>query len=467
MSGVSVMELRANAVRITALAWTLAALVLLLVSPESGAAEEFDKYKLEAVSTELSSTQAGAHADFTVDFELSENTAENRPWGLTRDVIVHLPPGMIGNPQPFPRCTLAQLGETPEESECPQDSQVGLSEVTVAGQINSTVQEPVYNMTSPGGDVVARLGLFGGLYPALINVRIDPDDYSLIAALESAPAAAELISARTTLWGVPAAKSHDEERLTPAEAAHPELPPGGRPSGQPEVPFLSNPTDCSLAREITVTVRSYQVPDAPSTMSAPFPQISGCEKLDFKPTFTATATNSEAFAPTGLDAIVRIPQNEAPLGNATSTLRGATVTLPQGFTVNPAAGDGLAACSAAEIGFGTTNPSACPAASKIGSAELEVPALEHTLKGAIYQRTPEPGHLLRFWLATDEQGVHLKLPAEIEANPLTGQITTHFDGIASLGGNPQVPVEVVRLHIFGGPRAPLATPGSILIMWVV
>ena len=54
--------------------------------------------------------------------------------------------------------------------------------------------------------------------------------------------------------------------------------------------------------------------------------------------------------------------------------------------------------------------------------------------------------------------MHLKLPAEIEPNPLTGQLTTVFDGIAALGGLPQVPVAELRLHVFGGPRAPLATP---------
>jgi hypothetical protein len=136
------------------------------------------------------------------------------------------------------------------------------------------------------------------------------------------------------------------------------------------------------------------------------------------------------------------------------------VTLPPGLTVNPAAGDGLAACSSDQVGFEKAEPAHCPDAAKIGSAEIEVPALEHTLHGAVYQRTPEPGHLFRFWLVTDEQGVHLKLPAEIHANPLTGQLTTVFAGIPSLGGNPQVPVEELRLSVFGGPRAPLATPAS-------
>jgi len=441
--------------RLTAALGGLLVLGIFCAGPAS-AAEEFDKYALESVSAQLSTNQAGAHADLTTSFELTEQGGE--PYARTRDIFVSLPPGVIGNPQKFPRCSVAQLGNLPEDSECPQDAQVGVAEISLA-EIGTFV-EPVYNMYSPGGDVVARLGLFAGPYRSLINVRVDPEDYSLVAAVEGAPSAARLLSAKTTLWGVPADESHDDLRLTPAEAQKHETPVGGRPSNQPEVPFLSNPTDCTLARWITVTAVSYQLPSKPSTMSAPFPQISGCAKLTFNPTFTAIPTNPEAAAPTGLDATLRIPQNEAPDDLATSTLKGAAVTLPAGLSINPAAADGLEACSSEQVGFGTTRTSACPAAAKIGSVEMEVPALEDTLEGAVYQRTPEAGHLFRFWLVADEQGVHLKLPAEIQANPLTGQLTTVFSGIPSLGGNPQVPFEELRLHVFGGPRAPLATPPS-------
>ena len=441
------------------LAAALAAALALFASPAS-ADKDFSEYRIESVSSSLSTNQAGAHADMTIGFELSATEeAKPKPFAFTRDIEVALPPGVIGNPQAFPRCSFAELGKNPEESECPQDAQVGVSEVTLAGTVNGTLIEPVYNMPSPGGEVVARFGLFAGLYPTVINVEVDPIDYSLVAKVEGASSAAEVIAAVTTLWGVPAAPQNDELRLTPQEAMERQLPAGGRESGQPEIPFLSNPTDCTTAREVAVTVTSYQEPNSPRSRSAPFPTIAGCQKLVFNPKFTATPTNPEAFAPTGLDATLTIPQDETPQGRATSTIKSAVVSLPPGMTINPAAGDGLAACSSEQVGFGTTDTSHCPDAAKIGSAEIEVPALERTLEGSVYQRTPEPGHLFRFWLVTDEQGVHLKLPAEITTNPLSGQVTTVFAGIDTLGGLPQVPVEEFRLHVFGGPRAPLATPG--------
>jgi hypothetical protein len=421
----------------------------------ASAADEFDKYALETVSASLTTNQAGAHADLTTYFKLSEK--KEAPYAQTRDIEVRVPPGLIGNPQGIPRCSVEDFGNLPEESECPFAAQVGVTEVTVGGRTKGTFVEPIYNMDPPGGDVVARLGFYAVGWPAFINIRVDPVDYSLIATIEGAPSAAGLREAKTTLWGVPAAPSHDGERMTPLEARNSETPPS-REAGIPEAPFLSNPTDCTLQRQITVTARSYQLPDAPSTMSAPFPQITGCQALQFNPRFSVVPTNPEASAPTGVEADLEIPQNESPQGRATSTLKSAVVTLPEGLTINPAAGTGLEACSADQVGFNKNEDAHCPDAAKIGSADIDVPALEHLLHGSVYQRTPEPGHLFRFWLVADEQGVHLKLPAEIEANPLTGQVTTLFLGLASLGGNPQVPVEDLKLHVFGGPRAPLSTP---------
>jgi hypothetical protein len=440
----------------------LAVVLLGIGASSAAAADEFEKYALKSVSTSLSDAQAGAHADFTTTFILTHTEiGDPNPYAFTRDLEVALPPGLTGNPQNIPTCTVVQLGGTPEESACPFESQVGVSEVVLgtAGGHGGSFLEPIYNMPSPGGDVVARLGFIAGAAPLFINVRVDPRDYSLVASIEDASAAAALIEATTTLWGVPAAENHDDQRLTPLEAPN-GPPPGGRDLETPEAPFLSNPTDCSLARQVTFTARSYQLPGAPSTLSAPLPKITGCGKLDFKPTFATAVTNPEASAPTGLDATLTIPQEEIWQGLATSTLRSAAVTLPEGLTINPAAADGLAACSPEQVGFGASRPSNCPDAAKIGAVELDVPALEHVLRGSVYQRTPEDKDLFRFWVVTDEQGVHLKLPAEIEPDQQTGRLTTVFLGIPTLGGNPQLPFSELRLHIFGGPRAPLSTPGS-------
>ncbi|MDX6635932.1 MAG: hypothetical protein QOF06_2135 [Solirubrobacterales bacterium] len=436
---------------------TLTASLLASVVAPAAAAEEFDKFGIESAFAELSNRQAGAHADVTIGVRLTREG--NAPYALPRDIEIKLPPGMIGNPQSVPRCTVNELGNGAGDSACPFESQVGMTEIRVLQPHPGVYDEPVYNMAPPkGSDVVARLGFIAAGWPAFINVRIDPVDYSVISTVEGVPSIAGLSEATTTLWGVPASPIHNEDRITPFEAANGGSPPDGREVQTPEAPFLSNPTDCSLKRQVKVTARSYQLPDQPVTAEVPFPDISGCGKLEFSPTFTATLTNPEASAPSGIETELVIPQDETPDGLATSTMRSARVSLPEGVTINAAAGDGLEGCSAEQVGYEKNEPSHCPGAAKIGSIEVEVPALEDTLHGAVYQRTPEPGHLFRFWVVSDEQGVHLKLPAEIETNPVTGQLTTVFSGIKALNGLPQVPFSSLRLSVFGGPRAPLATP---------
>jgi len=439
----------------------ITALGLTVWAVPAGAADEFEKYALQTVSASLSNTEAGAHADFTTTITLTHagTGGTSAPYALTRDIEVDMPPGLVGNPQAVPMCTVAQLGNLPNESECPLDSQIGITELTLGGTIRGTFTEPIYNMEPPrSGDIVARLGLFAAGWPAFINVRLDPSDYSLVASLEGLSSGAGLLEATTTIWGVPGSHAHDEQRLTPDEARKQESPPK-RETTLPEAPFLSNPTDCGSNRAITVKTRSYQLPKEVSVMSAPFPHIIGCSRLSFSINFTALPTSPEAAAPTGLDTELLIPQDETPQGRATSALKSAVVNLPKGMTINAAAADGLGACSSEQVGFGTRKPSACPPAAKLGSASMEVPALEEPLTASLYQRTPETDHLFRFWLVTDEQGVYLKLPAEIEADPFTGQLSAVFRGIDSLGGLPQVPFSNFKLNIFGGPRAPLVTPG--------
>lgn len=422
------------------------------------AAAEFEKYAIDSASVSLSSAQAGSHADMTIAFALAEKGGQ--AYALTRDLEFKLPPGVAGNPQAVPQCTISDLGNEPSESKCPIAAQVGIAEVRVGEPINNTFVEPIYNLKpSKTGNVIARFGFFAGPYPTFVNVRLDPTDYSVVAAVEGAPSGAPLINSTATLWGVPADPAHDEDRLTVAEGFEHTKPASGRAAGIPEAPFLSNPTDCSLQRQLTITARSYQLPGSPATKQVPFPEIGGCGKLSFEPSFSAIPTNPEAFAPSGLDAELTIPQDETPKGRATSTMKSSVVTLPEGFAINPAAGNGQEACSSEQVGFGMNVASACPDAAKIGSIEVDVPALEKILNGSVYLRTPEPGNLFRFWLVTDDQGVHLKLPAEVVLNPLTGQLSTVVSGISSLGGLPQLPFSSLRLHFPGGPRAPLATPG--------
>ena len=72
-----------------------------------------------------------------------------------------------------------------------------------------------------------------------------------------------------------------------------------------------------------------------------FGPIVGCDRLSMPASFTAEATTERAESPTGLNVNLDVKQTyENAYGLASSTLKRAVVTLPEGMTVNPSAGTG-------------------------------------------------------------------------------------------------------------------------------
>ncbi len=439
---------------------SLTALALLGVgAANAGAAEEFDKYALESVTAGLSTTQAGAHPDLTIGIEI--NRDGNTPYALTKDVEVRLPAGMAGNPKAAPTCTPEELGDGPEASACPFDTQVGTTRIRVIQPVPGVFNMPVYNMTTPKG-IVARLGFIAAAAPAFINVRLDPTDHTVVSTVEGISSASGLSGATTTLWGVPASPLHDEDRITPKEAIHGGAPPGGRAVDVPKKPFTLNPTECTQARQVTVTVTAYQLPGRFFTKSAPFPQITGCSLLEFNPTPTLSLTTSQASSGTGLTYELSLPDEglRIPTVNYDSEMKRGEVILPEGMTVNPSQAEGLGVCSEADLARETYNsgPNAgCPETAKIGSVIATSPVIDEKAEGALYIAKPYEnpfGSLIALYmvLRIPDRGVSVKLAGKVEPDPRTGQLITTFDDI------PQLPVSNFELHFREGARAPLITP---------
>ena len=99
---------------------------------------------------------AGAHPyQMTVDLgfptvHLSEEP-ELSGSGHPRDVQIELPRGLIGNPAATPvLCTEAEL-TTEEEPGCPQESVVGMIDLTTLVQGPGIETHPLYNMVAPPG----------------------------------------------------------------------------------------------------------------------------------------------------------------------------------------------------------------------------------------------------------------------------------------------------------------------------
>jgi hypothetical protein len=447
----------------TAVAFASLLVALLLGAAPASAEKDFTKYAIESAFAELSSVQAGAHADLATGFTLtSTDESPPHPQGFTRDVVVRLPPGLFGNPQAVPLCSLDEFGSG--LGSCAQDAQVGVAEVTLSGDAVKTFIEPIYNLETSSGDVAARFGFYAATYPTVINVRLDPVDNTLVAAVEGASAAAEPIGVTTTFWGVPAAPIHDALRLTPSEGLAGTLPPGGRKSGRAEVPFMTNPTDCLTQRQISYTAISYQLPDTPVSLSTPFPGIGGCELVEFNPDASARTTTSQGTSGTGLGYELDLPTKgfEFPNAYMGSEVKRAEVILPEGMSVNPSQALGLGVCTESDLARETYKSApdvGCPESSKIGTVRAHTPVLDRDAVGSLYVAKPYDnpfGSLLALYmvLKVPDRGVMVKLSGKVSLDPATGQITTVFDDI------PQLPVTSFELNFREGARAPLVTPAA-------
>jgi hypothetical protein len=436
----------------------------------------------------LSSGQAGAHPDFTTAFAFNQS-ALTEPVGSVKDVSLDLPPGLVVNPTATPRCDMARV----EVNGCPGDTAVGDATLVVAGggeELHGTVL--VFNI-APYADEPAAFA-FSVLG---ISVRLDgsvrgDNGYTAHVSVRNVSEILKVAGSLVTLWGVPA--DHNGPGSGPSPDLTAEIPARsfGGPGSGARVPLVTGPTGCEgPAGETLLAVDSWQEPGETfgelqlpdlshpgwARYALPAAAASGCEKLSFQPSLAVTPENTHAGQPTGYTVDLGVPQNENPDALATAALKDALVTLPPGTVLSPSAASGLQACSEAQVGLIGVEPTrfddepvSCPAASRIGSVQVETPLLEKPLKGSVYlaQQNTNPlwftgaplasanpfGSLFALYLLVEGAGVRLKLAGETYADPVTGQITTSFTG------NPPLPFSDLKLSLNGGSRAPLANPVS-------
>jgi hypothetical protein len=478
----------------------------------------------------ISFTQAGARPDsLTAAFEFEaesvynsfQNTHELAPTRDVKDVVVDLPPGLLGNPTAVPRCPLSQaLGRI---KRCPAVTQVGVAAVYFNGDTGFV--GPIVNVVPEAGQSAEFALENEAKFSALLTGHVvhTTGGYGLSVS-SNGIAGAGVTRVETTFWGVPSATAHDPERgrvcsrgrPSELETAKKVLPswacgegivpgeggsPGGEPSGEREIPFLTWPSDCATGPErATISADSWQEPGVYTSESATVPGVVGCNLLTFSPEIEVSPDTTMADEPVGLGVDLKVPQVEEGERLATPELRSAVVTLPEGMSISPGIVDGIRACNESgpeginftgaeseEIGLnGELQLAAghCPNASKVGEAEAITPLLSEPVKGSVYLARPGcggpqqaacteqdalDGNLYKLYLELGgtgplaNTGIHVKVPGEVEANPATGQLTTRFEGFQvgdppRFDGNPQLPFSELKVDLNSGPRSPIDNP---------
>jgi len=436
-------------------------------------------------------TQAGSHPyELTASLGFNISGREEPPSGESplanaapRDLEVQLPPGLIGDPNAVPRCSQRAFLER-EKLACPLDTQVGTVKPLFYGRFASAVF-PLYDLVPPPAEP-AELGFaiaHVGHVPIFLNLR-NRRGYGLAASLDQIPETGPFQGAILTLWGVPAAASHDLERegtrgegSQEGEVCQPTVKViGGAeeqqpcPSGAPARPFLTLPSQCqSPGLGLGVEYDSWQHPVRERFLQEPAlaQAITGCELLSFSPSLLLAPETTQAGAPSGYTIDVRMPQSEEPGALATPALRNAVVRLPAGVVLSPSAANGLQDCTPQQFEPpgaepGSSRPAECPSQSRIGAVKIATPLLASPLEGDVFLGAPEcapcspaaaqEGKLLRLLIQARQASATVKLEGAVSIDQATGALTASFDDL------PELPLEDVQLTLAGGQNAPLANP---------
>ncbi len=437
---------------------TVAAVVAFAAPAQAAGGFDFTNFETQFVDVdsggnEVEATQAGSHPDYlSVLFRVT--TGLNPRGGVIplegmKDIDVELPPGVVGNPEATPRCSMGDF----DNGRCPRQSVVGVLDLVY--NLGRATPAPytmaVYNVTPPKG-VVARLAVQLVVVSTVMDIRVNSDGrYTIETNTKNISQIVALYQMRLRLFGVPADMNGEGPIITDVQGTL-----GGRGTGA-RIPYLTLPSKCGPAGAAKIRGRSWATPGTWAEASDELAPLTGCLDAGFDAAMTLEAQTPRAGVPAGAEVTLRVPQNENPDGVATPPVKRVTTTLPEGMVVSPSNADGLVSCTDEQAALRSLADPSCPAASRIGSVEIQTPVLPGPLTGSIYLGQPKSmkaasGEMLRLFLVAEGHGVTIKQEGRITPDPVTGQLTAVFDNA------PELPFSEMKLVFKGGPKAPLTNP---------
>jgi hypothetical protein len=443
-----------------ALALCVCALTCALAAPAAQASFGVTEAKFEAgtcvnAGCEYSSppseffTQAAGHPPWGLTaFELNHtgSGSSRRPEGQLKRVRIDVPAGLAANPQALPACPKATFEANAKECKAAEVGEVEMEAVTKVLGVEALLpplKGAVYNLklepglplefgisVEPGAGLVKPVHL---LLEGHVDWSGDYHEYFEINNVPTETIAVGFIKAQL--------KVLKSKLLFKGQA-------GGN--------FLTLPSVCSPSTTSHVEVESYEGDVSRADTHTPV-GVEGCNLVPFAPSAEVRPETTQHDAPDGASTIVTVPQQTGAGEVNTADISTARVALPEGLTLNAAAGAVLQACTPAQIGIGTTNPVECPAASKVGAVSIETDLPPGSLTGNVYLAAPE-GTPIRhppYSIYVDAEsiyGVSVRLQGTIAPNPESGRLQVTFEH------NPPLPFSTLTFTTNGGSHAPLANP---------
>jgi hypothetical protein len=382
---------------------------------------------VSSFSVTPTTTSAGANPDVTINeaFDYGTSTTDS-----VKNTTLHLPAGLLGNPQATPKCSEADF----DADTCPANTQVG--ETTVGTLVYAAPSPiPPLSISAPGS--IYNLAPDAS-HPAVLGIVVRPGmgapniflkspislrtsgDFGIESPVDGQPNS-------TTLGPLTPGVQITSTSLTLY---------GARPWML--APFMANPTSCKPATTNFDAV-SYEASDKTATASSTFIPTD-CDKEAFAPHLTATmgapgATAKNSHVPFEA-TITQAPGESSQLSTA--------VTLPASLSSGVSAISTL--CTAGQLAA-----AACPAASRLGTATIASPLLPTAVQGPVFAIL-RPGQLPG--VGVEFGGV---LPFVLGGNSALagGRLQNVFTGL------PDVPLTSFSLAIDGGPHGLLVATRDI------
>lgn len=392
------------------------------ITPNSGgaAATPSDSYTPTSCSTafnptfsaSVSSTQAAGHPDLTLNITRPDKHED------LRDLSVDLPVGLVANTTATStRCEQSDA----TAGDCQASEAVGSFTASIGSGANTVglTGGTVYNVV-PDSDEPARL-------QAVIPVVVGPFDLGKL----SVPVATSL---RSDLGVTATTQLPLRYEGIAVHIRSLSLVLNGMVGGNP---FVTNPSKCQLN---TISGEMTSDDASSNTDSSSF-TTTGCDTLTtaYDPSVSVSVDPNTAGTPTNFSFDLDLPAESS----STSRVR---LTMPEGMEISPGVGDGLVACSEAQINAGGA---ACLATTaNLGTVELTTPLLPGTQTGNIFLETPGTTAATRYKLA-----IVVDLPGQLlivrggalidgsselvgglgSKNSGTGQVVADFPNLPDLG----------------------------------
>jgi hypothetical protein len=466
-------------------------------------------------SEEQGALQAGGRVPYGItDFKVATGEGETLPTEKPTSVVTHLrtdvAPGLATDPSAVTECSAKDFGAAEVfpgtgfyapptcATSGKEDTQVGEQHATVFVELNKkaktgidlALEGTVYNLDPAKGlaseygvalklPIAVSAGALKEYFAFLESIKDPvPSEEEQEEAEEGQYYAHTLIEGNVE-WGKQASGTgqgdyHDyfEINVSPALPLISSRLDFEGTNGEGD--FVTNATSCPGHNTTTLKLTDAEKTTVKTEYTTPV-GLMGChgetdefgtkfEPLLFKPEFKVVSGSTISDQPDQITTEASEPND--PKANAQSQVKTASITMPEGMTLNPSAAAGLEACTVAQARihseeFGVE----CPTGSELGTVSLDVPTLPAgSLAGDVYLGGPitgletgpitGPPYIIYIVADSERYGVSVRLKAEVVPNEVTGQLTTIFPESEV----PEQPFSNLAIHFNRGMLTSVANP---------